>query len=117
MTGSPQNPGPIPREMPTHVGSEAGDNRGRTEGLPQVQESVLEHAEEETRPDAKSLAEGLKGQFLVGQRHPDHEFLYVCSVSENGTPSWTSSLAFRRGTVRCFPLPQTRKDHPIRSSC
>ena len=28
--------------------------------MPQVQESVLEHTEEETRPDAKSSAQGVK---------------------------------------------------------
>ena len=43
------------REMPTHMGSASG-NDGGAEGLPEVQESVLEHATEETaNQDAQRL--------------------------------------------------------------
>lgn len=47
------------REMPTHVGTEAGQCGGRTEGLPQVQESVLEHTAKETCPDEEITASAL----------------------------------------------------------
>ncbi len=36
------------RKVPTYVGATTGNN-GRTEGLPEVQESVLEHAAPETQ--------------------------------------------------------------------
>ena len=49
------------REMPTHMGSEARDG-GRTEGLPQVQESVLEHTAKENRPDEEITASALDVQ-------------------------------------------------------
>jgi hypothetical protein len=46
------------REMSAHMGSPAGDSRRRAEGLSKMQESVLEHASEETaREDAQGLTD------------------------------------------------------------
>jgi hypothetical protein len=48
------------REMPTQVGSTVGDDRG-TEGLPEVQESVLEHTPEDPAPrPLKALDEAVQ---------------------------------------------------------
>jgi hypothetical protein len=47
------------REMPTQVGSTG--NNGGAEGLPEVQESVLEHAAPEARQN-----QGLAGRLAVG---------------------------------------------------
>jgi len=89
--------------MSTQVGSPAGYN-GRTKGLPEVQESVLEHATPETRKEAVVAR--------VGDPHPEHKFLRVASVTPAGAvASWRSTASFSPETVRCFPLPQTRKDH------
>ena len=44
------------RTMSTQMGSTAGVN-GRTEGLPEVQESVLEHAPTETRQEKELTAD------------------------------------------------------------
>ena len=99
------------REMPTHMGA-TGNDRG-AEGLPEVQESVLEHAASYTRKEAQELMSVSRTTTLpeskqccqIGNPHPQYPTLKVCKLNADGSAAaYMPTVWYRDGDPRVVSL-------------
>lgn len=100
------------RKVRAQVGSTSG-NDGGAKGLPEVQESVLEHAAPNARQKAQELTSVSRTTTLpegkqccqIGNPHPQYPTLKVCKLNADGSAAaYMPTVWYRDGDPRVVSL-------------